>query len=399
MKLDGVTLKINKVMMLYSVFICIASAEMLFLGHFEYFIRNVILISMYFLASDGFIALLLMSLALLVFCWVLPIYSAYNTWLSLAFWAVLFFPGKISRLDENRLNTIAKTAELILLFSIIISFLQGYVISKYFWLQIAPDYSIQYGRGAGFRAEPSYMLGPMFLYLAAILRCRDEYSQKITQNYRALIYFILLVLVTKSLSVVLLAPFVLMAFSNKRINIGKYITNGLVASIAIAVFSKRISEAVSQGSVQHSLTIGLGSWRNLSDFVIFSNPFKFMLPITNQRGVLEQISSRLGLGNWLHFTFSQFSTSVLSFGLVVLVCLVISFIFKNMSCWRRQNRIMAAIYGLFLILFFIPKFDVLSWFSFILLFSCFTECRGRRRRIEATFMTLKAYSESQALIR
>ena len=258
---------------------------------FHYPVREVVTLGFWILAFPsraGYLAFFLLPLfpsatsgyfAFNLFC----VLATLGTAWSFAHWA------PTSSETAGRLHRFTRSC---LAISIVIAFWQCIDGEK--WMQIFPEmFAVGNGRGAGLRTEPSLLASPLVLYLGfalwKYLSNGDSDRGRTRLQIEIAAFALATIVATESLTVVIVVLCFLPTFRTSLKGLIGWTAGGSLLSAAI--FADRIRDALlGYGGFTYIITTAFGSWRNVPDIVILSNPQAFLLP-QNPEGVRDKISS------------------------------------------------------------------------------------------------------------
>lgn len=336
--------------------------EMLIFGMISYPFRGLLVI-LFQIFSLGATAVVL-SIASLTFIFVVS-YDAfwsmdvlfYNQLLSaFAFISILtmILAKEPSKSIQQFSSGSHKLVEKLLIISFAASFIQG--LWPEFWQQLIPNATFLPLRGPGFQSEPSYLSSIILLYYIQALSVKGKHSILA----KALIFPIGIFL-TKSLSVALVAPIYYLYLYRRlgKVPIISLAPIGLY--LGLLFFSERLSGLDFQGDIFHSITLGVTSWRNIPDISILTDFGSFLFPSTDHREALLRAVYQQFFLTWVTFSFSNFSTWVLSFGAIAVFPFILFLIYRVMTVHNLIQSRSVRLYLLFYCLFFVVKFDPLGW--------------------------------------
>ncbi len=245
------------------------------------------------------------------------------------------------------------------------------------WSRIFPDMvAIGDGRGGGLRTEPSLLAALLAVYLALIVCRLDGGNETGPGRARgplvteAILVGVWAVGITRSASVaVVLLCFV--PVIGWRL---KYLVGASSAGIgAVAfVFWTRVQEGLSgaDGSLAYLITSGVQSWRNVPDILILLNPREYLLPgfSADTREKINDLASAWDPQYaWLENTYSTFSASASTVGVVATACLLAGGLFLGL---RRLSGTRLQITWTMLYIaawFILPKYEASGWIALALL--------------------------------
>lgn len=236
--------------------------------------------------------------------------------------------SKLAWLKPERLSATYRLARFCMFVTLFVAFVQA-VTDPFRWMAIFPQMSLEPGRGAGFKMEPSQLAGPLCLYLAMLMRQITVLGQRVVSkklerqlSREGLVMMLLTIVLTRSFSVLIIVccflPAIVLRRSSLMVKVGALLGGAVVGMV---VLGDRINEAVasSSGSMTDLITQSVGSWRNIPDILVLSNVSDFLLPgnpaevrikITNYA---IQISPAL---SWVQNTFSTFSAGAVTAGVL-----------------------------------------------------------------------------------
>jgi hypothetical protein len=270
-----------------------------------------------------------------------------------------------------------------LIFNLILAVWQA--IDGEAWMRVFPEmYAMGNGRGGGLQTEPSLLAPPLVLYLSFCLwhylQGTDDAFDRGKMLFEAATLSVATILVTESLSVVIVVVCFLPAFLRSLRRLIPWAIGGAIATAI--VLGDRIRDALSGPIVFTELiTSAVGSWRNVPDIVILYNWQAFLLP-QHPGEIRDKLNAFAALWNldyaWLDNTYSTFSASASTLGLVVTLFL---FGFGVWIGYRKVSRV-KPIWRSWILLyvvdwFILPKFVPCGWVGIGLLtalaFSCEVE--------------------------
>ncbi|MDN5341376.1 MAG: hypothetical protein PWP28_251 [Oceanotoga sp.] len=268
-------------------------------------------------------------------------------------------------------NSIFKLNRSIFPLTVLISYIQWF--SSDLWVNLFPIMRFGNLRGAGFQIEPSFMALPLFIYIflqhGYYINC-ESYLKKIRIKRETFIFAILIVIATKSISVLVILPYVFLLFSKLDIFNTFIISTSFISGFF--VFSDRISKIIDQINSINSLNIvflinkAFGSWRNIPDFAIILNPISFLFPTnpTNLRDKINMFTSDLGY-SWVISTFNYFSAMFSTLGIFLSFSIIIIigyFFIRRYRSYNQKYSFLVIIYSLFIGFFILPKGAIIFWF-------------------------------------
>jgi len=302
-------------------------------------------------------------------------YFAYNLFCVIATFTVAIRVGKsISAIPQSipKLYKFTRNCMYLTLFIAIWQVFDGSM-----WQGFFPDMSgLDTARGAGLRTEPSLLAALLAIYLSIavshLYRSR-RFEQKSGSSlvFEALALILSFLLVTRSLSVLLVAVCFIPALVPRM----RHALVAALASLSVAtiVFGARIMAAVSDtgGSLLLLITVGIKSWRNVPDILILTNPRQYLLPgnPAQTRDLLNSLATAWSpLFAWLDNTYSTFSASASTLGLIVTAWLFIAGIVFSTRRPSSFARIRLTWLSLYVTAWFIlPKYEPMSWIALSLL--------------------------------
>lgn len=222
---------------------------------------------------------------------------------------------------------------------------------QYFFPQAWPDIAyVTLGEGqraAGLKQEPSHTI--ILLVIAATL----AFTSRPDQSYKAAALFntfaLLLLFLTKSDLVALVwASYFALAVSRRTPKPVMAIALGLAVYLGF-----RSIYALNELLFQE-----MGSWRSVPDFAIILKPESFLWPNISDiqfklNGIIEEIFAGPSFVEW---TYSIFSTSVLTIGLIpMLIIFVLGYRYWNASFHKIVS--FRAVPVVFVAMLFLPKYE------------------------------------------
>lgn len=259
------------------------------------------------------------------------------------------------------------------------------------WLNAFPDmYAIGNGRGGGLRTEPSLLAAPLSIYLAIVLWKRLRPATDDAQRKRLLLeagaYALATLLLTRSLSVAVVLLCFLPAYTRNL----KYliVSGGAGALLAATVLWVRVRDALSDSATfAYLITSALGSWRNVPDLVILANARDFLFPSTpaNLRDKLTMLTAIWNPAYaWLDNTYSTFSASASTLGLLATCSLFVLGLGFGLSISSGNGRLRSTWIALYLTNWFIlPKYEPCGWIGIGILTAILRFCEQPSTAITA----------------
>jgi len=301
-------------------------------------------------------------------------YSAFNLLCFSMTLAVGYAALDCQTIGKQTFVDLHRFARFCITFTVIIGVLQA-VSDPLQWTAIFKDMSLGAGgRGAGLRAEPSYLAAPLALYLALLVSRMGSATGPSRRRLlgEALVITLVMVILTRSLSVLIVAmcfgPSFGLRVKNTAVSLICVLTG---AGFAFLVFGERLRQAFEDtGSVIELMTTGVSSWRNVPDFLIVLNYKDFLLP-SNPAEIRTKVNTLAALlssdFSWIESTFSTFSAGASTAGLVVTAFVLFAGLIVGLK--HVRSRGLRWTWAMLYVAnwFFIPKFEAAGWVSLGLL--------------------------------
>jgi hypothetical protein len=237
------------------------------------------------------------------------------------------------------------------------------------WLAAFPAMqAIGTGRGGGLRPEPSLLAPPLAMYLALVLwrRMQSAVDGKVERRLfvEAGVLSLTTLLLTHSLSVAIILICYLPAFTSKLRYL--FVSAMGVAILGASVFWDRVRDAFSSGETfSYLITTAIGSWRNVPDILILVNIRDYLLPShpAELREKLNQLAIMWSPGlAWLDNTYSTFSASASTVGVIATVILFGAGLFVGICKVSRANHMRTTWLLLYIADWFVlPKYEPCGW--------------------------------------
>ena len=238
-----------------------------------------------------------------------------------------------------------------------------------FWLRIFPFLQgIGGGRGCGLRSEPSLLAAPLALFLS-LLAYRMHRVSGSSSRYvvEALIVIVGTIALTRSLSVAIAAACFIPAF---RLRLSYLLLPMcVVLGVMALIFGDRIQHAatMAENSPLVFMTVAFGSWRNVPDILMLANYKDYLVP-HNPVLLREHLGALASAWDpsfsWLENTYSTFSASASTLGLIVTTLLFVSGGVVGMRTLPRATGVRSTWAALYISAWFVfPKFEACGWVS------------------------------------
>lgn len=340
----------------------------------EYPVPELIMLSAWLWALPSTIGYLAFVLAPLISTETYGYYS-FNLFCVVVNLAIAYSASRSQIWKSRDFEKIHKLARTFMVLTLIIAGLQ-IVTDQYAWMTVFPHMSLEPGRGAGLRLEPSQIASLLCLYLIALVSRREvlvgapgaKHARK-ALFIEAILVMIFAIAETRSITVLIITGCFLpplISFRSKRLVPAAI---ALLASLLVvyAVLGDRIDEATqtSGGSVTEFVTTSLGSWRNTPDVVILTSPADFLLP-GNPGDVRLKIHDHAvmlsPLLGWLQNTFTLFSASAITLGLPLTVLAFVLGLGFGMKGLKGADQLKLCWVQLYVTAWFIvAKWDTTCW--------------------------------------
>jgi len=199
------------------------------------------------------------------------------------------------------------------------------------WTAVFPHMTLEAGRGAGLKLEPSQLGSLLAIYLAVLVARLSAtrkgllHSRTQSQLVREAVQMIIAtVVLTRSLTVLIVAGcflFALFPVRRKQVLLAAAIGLSCLA-VTNVVFGDRLHEAIetSGGDPAEFITVSLSSWRNTPDLLIVTDASDFMMPGKPSEVRLRLHDSAVLLSpllGWIQNTFTLFSAGGVTLGLPI----------------------------------------------------------------------------------
>lgn len=302
-------------------------------------------------------------------------YYAFNLFCVVANLAIVYNASTSDQWDQLDTSKIHKFARACMLVTLAIAALQIFT-DQYAWMTVFPHMSLEPGRGAGLRLEPSQFSSLLCLYLVSLISRREKSNpgtsiKRMRRSLRneAILISLLAILETRSITVLIIAVCFFPAFLSIR---GRHlIATALAAVVGFAVvhsvLGSRVDDAIqtSGGSLTEFMTTSLSSWRNTPDVLILMSPGDFLTPgnPTEVRLKIHDhavlISPLLG---WIQNTFTLFSASAITTGLPFTVVAFLGGLVFGMKKLKGAPQLKVVWFLIYLAGWFImAKWDTTCW--------------------------------------
>jgi hypothetical protein len=206
------------------------------------------------------------------------------------------------------------------------------ITGPYVWAALFPHMLLDFGRGAGLKAEPSQLASLLSLYLVLLaVRTENLHAAQVPLTSRksllreAIWVTLATIAVTRSISVLIavacFAPVLFIRRKHALLTGAAFLAAG---SVCFSILGDRVKAAIgdADGSMTDLVTSSLGSWRNIPDIAIASNYSAFLIP-GNPAEVRVRIKTSVALMSpafaWLENTYSIFAAGGVTAGLVATV--------------------------------------------------------------------------------
>ncbi len=305
-------------------------------------------------------------------------YFVFNLFCIAANMAVSYAALTRASLTPDLVAKAYKAAKVCMALTFILCLLQ--MINPPLWMSAVPGIMVPAGRGAGLRSEPALLAGPLAIFLSLMaLRMEATLALKEPPSTGTRIYLagiaamLLLVGITLSLSVLaVVLCFAPMLFLRRRHVALQASSLATGAVIAFAAFGDRIRDAMnSGGSFMDMITLSVASWRNIPDILVIVNYSSYIWPgnPSEVRAKLNGFAVAMNPGlSWLQFTYSTFSASATTVGLVATVILFLAGLRMGMKHLSAPAGTKATWVLLFVVNWFLaPKYDACGWIALGLL--------------------------------
>jgi hypothetical protein len=299
-------------------------------------------------------------------------YFAFNLFCLAANLSIAFSAFRSENLCIGDLNGLYKFAKGCMIATLVIAALQA-ITGPYIWAPIFPHMLLDYGRGAGLKAEPSQLASLLALYLTLLTgrmqSMRAAGAPLAKSLFKEGIFTIAVTLgVTRSISVLIVVVcFMPVLFIRKRHVFLTVVALPAAVVVTISVLGDRIREAMvtAGGSMSDLITISVDSWRNVPDIAILSNPQAFLFPgdPSEIRIKIKTFAVLLSPAfAWLENTYSMFSAGGVTVGLLVSALAFIAGLatgLRSLSSSRSMRATWLMMY--FASLFILSKYDPCGW--------------------------------------
>jgi len=299
-------------------------------------------------------------------------YFAFNLFCLVANLSFAFSATRCEKLRVVDLRGLYKFAKGCMIATLVIAAIQA-ITGPYVWAPIFPHMLIDFGRGAGLKAEPSLLASPLALYLV-LLAGRMEGLRATRAPLRKSLFkegiwiIVATVAVTRSISVLIIATcFVCVLIIQKRHVFLTIVALPAAVVVTVSVLGDRIRDAMvtAGGSAIDLITISVGSWRNIPDIAILSNPQAFLFP-GNPADIRIKIKTFAALLSpafvWLENTYSIFAAGGVTVGLLITAVLFIAGLAAGLRSFSSAPTVRATWIMMYLASWFIlSKYDPSGW--------------------------------------
>jgi len=299
-------------------------------------------------------------------------YFAFNFFCLIANLSFAFSASRCEKLRIADLNGLYQLAKGCMIVTLVIAAVQA-ITGPYIWAPIFPHMLLEFGRGAGLKAEPSLLASPLALYLVLLSGrieglCATRAPLRKSLFKEGIWAMVATVAVTRSISVLIVVIcFVSVLFIQKRHAFLTVVALPAAVVVTISVLGDRISNAMvtAGGSMIDLMTISVGSWRNIPDIVILSNPQAFLFP-GNPADVRIKIKTFAALLSpafvWLENTYSIFAAGGVTVGLLVTAVVFIAGLAAGLRSLSTSPSMRTTWFMMYLASWFIlSKYDPSGW--------------------------------------
>jgi hypothetical protein len=299
-------------------------------------------------------------------------YFAFNLFCLVANLSFAFSASQCEKLRIGDLDGLYEFAKGCMIATLVIAAMQA-ITGPYIWAPMFPHMLLDFGRGAGLKAEPSQLASLLALYLV-LLAGRMEGLRATRAPLRKSLFkegiwtIVATVAVTRSISVLIIVIcFVAVLFIQKRHAFLTMVALPAAVVVTVSVLGDRIREAMvtAGGSMIDLITISVGSWRNIPDIVILSNSQAFLFP-GNPAEIRIKIKTFAALLSpafvWLENTYSIFAAGGVTVGLLVTAVVFIAGLVAGMRSFSTSPSMRTTWFMMYLASWFIlSKYDPSGW--------------------------------------
>jgi hypothetical protein len=309
-------------------------------------------------------------------------YYAFNLFCLIATLAIAIAAHRSTELHFKQLSSLHRFAKGCMLVTLVLAAAQA-ATDPIMWKSIFSNISLESGRGAGLRPEPSQLASLLALYLVLVVTRieiarvqREEIYKQNSLAVEAMGAILATLALTRSFSVLIVAicflPVLFIQQKNLLLRIPALLAGGIAG---IFFLGDRIRDgiATSSGSITDLMTDSVNSWRNIPDLLILSNYRDCLLPGNPSEVRLKINTFAVSMSPalvWIKNTFSTFSAAGITVGLLVTAGVFIwggAIGFSSLSSHRSMRSSWLMLYLAAWI--FMAKWDPSLWVALGLLLS------------------------------
>jgi hypothetical protein len=307
-------------------------------------------------------------------------YYAFNLFCLVATLAIATAARRSKKLHFKELSSLHRFAKGCMLVTLVLAAAQA-ATDPNMWKSIFSNISLESGRGAGLKPEPSQLASLLALYLVLVaVRIefarvqREEIHKQKSFTMEAMWVILATLALTRSLSVLIIVICFLPVLFIRRKNVLLRIS-ALLAGCIVGIFflGDRIRDgiATSGGSITDLITESVGSWRNVPDLLILTNYRDCLLPGNPSEVRLKINAFAVSMSPalvWIKNTFSTFSAAGITVGLLFTAGVFIwggAIGFNSLSSHRPMRNSWLMLY--LAAWLFMAKWDPSTWVALGLL--------------------------------